>query len=291
LRLPVRERSSSTLSLSHRPSRNRTNARRLLASLPAKDFALLAPQLKDIVLEQGAVLQEQGERIDQVYFPHAGIVSLLAVMRQGDAIETATIGYEGAVGSFVGLGSRRAHTRAVVQVSGSASRIGASRFRKVAQESEAVCRLIVRLWRDVADRSSANRRLQRAASGRGPADPLAAASPRPARKQQHQAHPQFLSQMLGVRRTTVTVVANMLQQAGLIRYHRGHIEIVDQRGLEAGPANATMPFGGTSKKSRRRPAGRRRQRWPLKCDFSLRRIGSATLVRYPTSARRREPPR
>ena len=93
--------------------RSRTGRRNLLlASLPAKDFALLAPQLKDIVLEQGAVLQEQGERIDQVYFPHDGIVSLLAVMRQGDAIETATIGYEGAVGSFAGLGMRRAHTRA-----------------------------------------------------------------------------------------------------------------------------------------------------------------------------------
>lgn len=125
--------------------RSRTGRRNLLlASLPAKEFALLAPQLKDIVLEQGAVLQEQGERIDQVYFPHDGIVSLLAVMRQGDAIETATIGYEGAVGSFAGLGSRRAHTRAVVQVSGSASRIGASRFRKVAQDSEAVCRIVVR---------------------------------------------------------------------------------------------------------------------------------------------------
>jgi len=108
-----------------------------LASLPAKDFALLAPHLKDIVLEQGAVLQEHGERIDQVYFPHHGIVSLLAVMRQGDAIETATIGYEGAVGSFAGLGSRRAHTRAVVQVRGSASRIAASRFRQVAEDSEA----------------------------------------------------------------------------------------------------------------------------------------------------------
>ena len=79
--------------------RSRTGRRNLLlASLPATDFALLAPHLKDIVLEQGAVLQEQGERIDQVYFPHDGIVSLLAVMRQGDAIETATIGYEGAVG-------------------------------------------------------------------------------------------------------------------------------------------------------------------------------------------------
>lgn len=117
--------------------RSRTGRRNLLlASLPAKDFALLAPQLKDIVLEQGAVLQEQGERIDQVYFPHDGIVSLLAVMRQGDAIETATIGYEGAVGSFAGLGLRRAHTRAVVEVSGSASRIAASRSARLPRRTK-----------------------------------------------------------------------------------------------------------------------------------------------------------
>jgi len=88
----------------------------LLAGLPPGDFASLAPYLKEIVLEQGVVLQEQGEPIEQVYFPHDGIISLLAVMRQGDAIETATIGYEGAVGSFAGLGQRRSHTRAVVQV-------------------------------------------------------------------------------------------------------------------------------------------------------------------------------
>jgi len=88
----------------------------LLAGLPPGDLASLAPYLKEIVLEQGVVLQEQGEPIEQVYFPHDGIISLLAVMRQGDAIETATIGYEGAVGSFAGLGQRRSHTRAVVQV-------------------------------------------------------------------------------------------------------------------------------------------------------------------------------
>jgi CRP-like cAMP-binding protein len=214
--------------------RSRTGRRNLLlASLPAKDFALLAPQLKDIVLEQGAVLQEQGERIDQVYFPHDGIVSLLAVMRQGDAIETATIGYEGAVGSFAGLGSRRAHTRAVVQVSGSASRIAASRFRKVAEESEAVCRIVVRygemLLIQVQQTAACNAlhpveaRLSRW---------LLQARDRLESNNIKLTH-EFLSQMLGVRRTTVTVVANMLQQAGLIRYHRGHIEIVDQRGLES----------------------------------------------------------
>ena len=214
--------------------RSRTGRRNLLlASLPAKDFALLAPHLKDIVLEQGVVLQEQGERIDQVYFPHDGIVSLLAVMRQGDAIETATIGYEGAVGSFAGLGSRRAHTRAVVQVRGSASRIAASRFRKVAEQSEAVRGIVVRygemLLIQVQQTAACNAlhpveaRLSRL---------LLQACDRLESNTIKLTH-EFLSQMLGVRRTTMTVVANMLQQAGLIRYHRGQIEIVDRRGLEA----------------------------------------------------------
>jgi CRP-like cAMP-binding protein len=205
----------------------------LLALLPAKDLALLAPHLKDIVLEQGAVLQEQGERIEQVYFPRDGIVSLLAVMRQGDAIETATIGYEGAVGTFAALGSRRAHTRAIVQVRGVASRIAASRFRKVAEQSEAVCRIAVRygemLLIQVQQTAACNAlhpveaRLSRW---------LLQARDRLESNKINLTH-EFLSQMLGVRRTTVTVVANMLQQAGLIRYHRGQIEIVDWEGLQA----------------------------------------------------------
>ena len=205
----------------------------LLAALPAKDLALLAPHLKKVVLEQGAVLQEQGEQIDQVYFPHDGIISLLAVMRQGDAIETATIGYEGAVGSFAGLGPRRSHARAVVQVAGSASRIAASRFRKAAQDSEAICKIVIRygeaLLIQVQQTAACNAlhpveaRLSRwllQARDRLDSNTI---------KLTHE----FLSQMLGVRRTTVTVIANVLQQAGLIRYHRGQIEIVDREGLEA----------------------------------------------------------
>jgi CRP-like cAMP-binding protein len=214
--------------------RSRASRRNLLlASLPAKDIGLLAPYLKDVVLEQGVVLQEQGERIDQVYFPHDGIVSLLAVMRQGDAIETATIGFEGAVGSLAGFGSRRAHTRAVVQVRGSAARIAASRFRRAAEESEAVCRIVVRygemLLIQVQQTAACNAlhsveaRLSRW---------LLQARDRLESNNIKLTH-EFLSQMLGVRRTTVTVVANVLQQAGLIRYHRGHIEIVDREGLEA----------------------------------------------------------
>jgi hypothetical protein len=210
-------------------------------------------------------------------------------MRQGDAIETATIGYEGAVGSFARLGSRRAHTRAVVQVSGSASRIAVSRFRKVVEESEAVCRIVVRygemLLIQVQQTAACNAlhpveaRLSRW---------LLQARDRLESNNIKLTH-EFLSQMLGVRRTTVTVVANMLQQAGLIRYHRGTLRSSISAASSRGPANATRPFGGTSKKSRRRPAGRKRRQRLLNSIFYLRRIGSAAFVRYPTSARRREP--
>src|SRR5205823_12881817 len=160
-------------------------------------------------------------------------VSLVAVMQQGNAIELATIGYEGVVGSFAGLGPRRAYTRAVVQVAGAGLRIPAARFRKAAEESKAVCRIVVRygemLLIQVQQTAACNAlhsveaRLSRW---------LLQARDRLQGNTIQLTH-EFLSQMLGVRRTTVTVVANSLQLAGLIRYHRGQIEIVDRAGLEA----------------------------------------------------------
>jgi CRP-like cAMP-binding protein len=214
-----------------RPLSSRRN--RLLAALPPADLSLLTPHMKDVVLEQGAVLQEPGERIDHVYFLHDGIISLLAVMQQGDAIETATVGREGAVGSLAGLGPRRSHTRDVVQVAGTASRISAARFRKAAEGSQAIRDVIVRygemLLIQVQQTAACNalhgveERLSRW---------LLQARDRVESNTIRLTH-EFLSQMLGVRRPTVTVVARMLQDAGLIRYHRGHIEILDRRGLEA----------------------------------------------------------
>jgi CRP-like cAMP-binding protein len=205
----------------------------LLAALPAADYALLTPHLEEVVLEQGAILQEQGERINEVYFPHDGIISLVAVMRQGDAVETATIGYEGAIGVFAGYGSRRSHSRAIVQVRGAALRISTSQFHEAAEDSEALRRIIARygemLLIQVQQTAACNAlhaveaRLSRW---------LLQARDRLQGNTIRLTH-EFLSQMLGVRRTTVTVVANVLQQAGLIRYHRGHIEIVDRVGLEA----------------------------------------------------------
>jgi CRP-like cAMP-binding protein len=168
-----------------------------------------------------------------VYFPSGGIISLLAVMRQGEAIEIATIGREGTVGSLSGLGPRRSHTRSVVQVSGSALRIPAARFRAAAEDSAAVRDIIVRygemLLIQVQQTAACNAlhdveaRLSRW---------LLQARDRLDGSMIRLTH-EFLSQMLGVRRTTVTVVANALQEAGLIRYHRGEIEIVNPSGLQA----------------------------------------------------------
>ena len=206
---------------------------RLLASLPPADLSVLKPHLKEVDLQQGAILQEQAERVDYVHFPHEGIVSLMAVMKQGEAIQTATIGREGAIGLLTGLGPRRSHTRAVVQVAGKASRVAAIPFRKLAAENQSIRDLIARygevLLIQVNQTAACNalhdveERLSRW---------LLQARDRVDDNKIRFTH-EFLSQILGVRRPTVTVVAKMLQEAGLIRYHRGQIEIINRQGLEA----------------------------------------------------------
>ena len=152
--------------------------------------------------------------------------------RQGDAIETATIGCEGAVGAFAGFGPRRAHARAVVQVRGLSSRIAASRFRKVAEESGAVCSLLVRygemLLIQVQQTAACNAlhpvearfcRWLLQSADRAASDTVTLTQ-------------ELLAEMLGVRRTSVTEVAGKLQNDGVITYSRGIIRIVDRPGLE-----------------------------------------------------------
>jgi CRP-like cAMP-binding protein len=85
----------------------------VLAALLPADFALLTPHFKDLHFTQGVMLQEAGEAIEHVYFPHAGMISLLTVMRTGTSVETATIGREGVVGASTGLGGRISASRAV----------------------------------------------------------------------------------------------------------------------------------------------------------------------------------
>lgn len=212
---------------------NELRRNRLLAALRPPERMLLEPHLKEVELEQGAILQEQGELIERIYFPHSGMVSLLAVMQQGNAVETATIGREGAVGAMSGLGPRHAFTRALVQMSGSASQIMTAKFQAVVAKSAAIRDIVVRhnevLLAQVQQSAACNALHEAEARfcrwllqsrDRSDSDVVPITQ-------------EFVAQMLGVRRTTVTLVAQSLQDAGLLRYRRGQIEILDRDTLEA----------------------------------------------------------
>jgi CRP-like cAMP-binding protein len=205
---------------------------RFLATLPPHDFSLLAPHLCTITLERGVMLHDVGEEIEHVYFPHTGMVSLVAVMQSGATVETATIGWSGVIGASAGLGAKSTIARAVVQLPGTAAWIGAAQFRAAAAQSHATRDLIVRyndlLLAQVQQSVACNALhalearlcrwlLQTHDCTDGNAIPLTQ---------------EFLAQMLGVRRTTVTIAARLLQSAGLIRYRRGHIQVLDRSALE-----------------------------------------------------------
>jgi hypothetical protein len=104
---------------------------RFLATLPPHDFSLLAPHLRTLALERG-------------YFPHTGLVSLVAVMQSGATVETATIGRAGVIGASAGLGARTTTARAVVQLPGTAAWLSASHFHAAAVQSQSIRDLIVR---------------------------------------------------------------------------------------------------------------------------------------------------
>lgn len=206
---------------------------RLLAALDPSDFALLAPHLKGVPLLQGAILQEAEAPVQHVCFPLSGMVSLVTIMDSGDVIETATVGREGAVGAFAGLGPWHAFNRAVVQLPGTAACIAAARFHAAVKQSEAIRNLILKFKEAVLAQ------VQQTAA----CNALHGLEARLARWLL-QALDRFddatlplsqdaLAQMLGVRRTSVSLTASKLQDAGLIRYRRARIDVIDRAGLEA----------------------------------------------------------
>jgi CRP-like cAMP-binding protein len=205
---------------------------RLLAALPQEAFSLFESSIRASTFKQGAIVQEAGEPVDQIYFPQTGMISLLVVTREGVGIEAASIGREGAVGLHRGLGKRCSFTRAVIQVSGTISHISADVFERAVERSDTIKDIITHytevLWVEAQQivacnaLHSAEARVARCllqTQDRIDSDSLPLTQ-------------EFLSQMLGIRRTTVTLVAQALQEAGLIRYRRGHIVILDRAGLE-----------------------------------------------------------
>ena len=204
---------------------------KLLTSLPRDHFDRLLPNLSTVSLQQGAVLYEAGDEVDQVYFPHYGMLSLLAVLRDGKAIETATVGSEGVVGAMAGLGLYKSLVRVVVQMPVSVSKIAATHFRTAAASSDSIRNLCIRYNEVLLSQA----RVTAACNALHPIEArfcrwLLQSADRSASETVALTQ-EFLAEMLGVRRTSVTEVARKVQNAGVITYSRGVIKILDRAAL------------------------------------------------------------
>jgi CRP-like cAMP-binding protein len=199
---------------------------RLLAALPESDLDLLEPELEMITLDQDAVLSRAGDDIEYVVFPHSGAITLMIDMADGHTVATAAIGREGAVGILSVLGPSASATTAVIRAAGTASRIPASRFYGVFSRSPAIRRMVQTHIRAVLIQFQ----LGLACNALHPVEARMARWLLQLRDgADHDVLPltqQALSQMLGVRRTTVTLLMRNLRERGAIRSERrGLIEI------------------------------------------------------------------
>ena len=204
---------------------------KLLASLPRDHFDRLLPHLSTVALEQGMVLYEAGDEVDQIYFPHYGMLSLLAVLRDGKAIETATVGREGVVGAMAGLGLYKSLVRVVAQMPLSCSRIAASHFRTIAAGSDPVRNLCVRYNEVLLSQARVTAACNALHSIEARFCRWLLQSADRAASDTVGLTQEFLAEMLGVRRTSVTEVASKVQNAGAITYSRGVIKILDRAAL------------------------------------------------------------
>jgi CRP-like cAMP-binding protein len=205
--------------------------------LPADTYAKLSPSLTRVDLELKQVLFDVDRPIEYVYFPEATVISILSVMADGSAIETATVGHEGMVGLPVFLGTDQMSAQAFCQIPGPGLRMESDAFRRAIEASPPLTHVMQRytqaLFGFVAQNSACNRMHampQRCARWLlHTHDRIGAETGRDEFTLTHQ----FLSQMLGVRRATVTEGMRAVQGTGAIGYVRGRVVVRDRAALEA----------------------------------------------------------
>ena len=207
------------------------HANRLLGLLPPRDYQRLRPHLHRIPLEYKQSLYRANKPIEFVYFIETGVGSLVNTMRNGDAAEVGTIGNEGVVGLPILFGDNRAPTNVYVQVPGAGLRVKAKLFEKELRQSDSMRIVMLHyahaFFNQVAQSAACNHfhsleqrccRWFLMTHDRMQSDEFLLTQ-------------EFLAMMLGVQRTGVTAAAGALQRAGLIRYKRGNVTVLDRRGL------------------------------------------------------------
>jgi CRP-like cAMP-binding protein len=206
---------------------------RLLSALPPTDLGLLTPHFQKVSFEPDAVLVRSGDELDKVYFPHSGAVVFIVDMPDGQTVATTLMGWEGALASLSALGPSRSSVTAVARVAGTASMISAAKFRAAYARSAAIRQVVQLHARTLL------LQLQHVAA----CNALHRVDGRMARwlLQLHDRVPddvlpltqETLAQLLGVRRTTVTLTMNKLRAAGAIPSDRRGLVEVDRARLES----------------------------------------------------------
>jgi CRP-like cAMP-binding protein len=209
-----------------------TRGNRLLGAMKADNRARIEPHLEPVVFKLGAVVCDAGGLLKHAYFPQGAVLSLLTVLENGSAIETANIGREGAFGLFAAMYSRVSFNRCLVQFEGNMIRCPIELLQAEFKQSEHVRDLFVSysetLLAQVQQTVACNamhtteERICRW---------LLMMHDRAEGEDLPYTH-EFLSHMLGANRKSVTLAAQSLQTAGLISYRRGKIQVVDRVGLE-----------------------------------------------------------
>lgn len=206
---------------------------RLLAALPNSEYERLIPHLKLVSLPLDQVIYESGEPITHAYFPHQTVISIVTTMEDGSTVEVGVVSNEGMVGIPIILGGNTTTTTAIVQIADGAMRMDAdilrSEFNRGGYLKTLLLRYVQARYTEIAQGSACNRlhtleeRLARwllTVNDRLQLDDFPLTQ-------------EFIAQMLGVRRSGVTVAASTLSRAGMISYNRGKISIVNREDLEA----------------------------------------------------------
>jgi CRP-like cAMP-binding protein len=209
------------------------NQNHLLAALPTAEFERIAPHLELVTMPLGHVLYEFSGQLQHVYFPATAIVSVQYVMENGASSEIAGVGNEGVLGVSLFLGGNTTPNRAIVQTAGHGYQLKARILKAEFDRGEVLQHLLLRytqaLITQISQTAVCNRhhaveqqlcRWLLLTLDRLPSNDLTMTQ-------------ELIAGMLGVRREGITEAAGHLQQAGCIRYRRGHISVLDRAGLEA----------------------------------------------------------
>lgn len=204
----------------------------LLAALPADEWARWLPALEPVDMPLGEVLYESGMTMTHVYFPTTSIVSLLYVMEDGASAEIAVVGNEGIVGISLFMGGETTPSRSVVQSAGAGFRMRGQLLKDEFNRSGPVLHLLLRYTQALITQMAQTAVCNRHHSLDQQLCRWLLLSLDRLQGSELVMTQELIANMLGVRREGVTEAATRLQRAGLIQYRRGHITVIDRKGLE-----------------------------------------------------------